>query len=271
MEACDASAIHKSTSTSPTRRDEKGSALDRRRLSMPTFPGVDLDVSATPLRRINTRGRVRPTGRFASSKMGRCLPWESSNELAWLQRAELDPEITAFYAQALVIELNVGGRLQSHTPDGVAVRRGRVEVHEVKPDADAATDAVRALAAAAARHVRLRGATYGLSLESALKAAPVHANMQHVLRRLHRRVPDALALTLVAEAQDGGPTSVAALARAAGRRGAKPEDVLALVARGRLRMDLGRAVTGDALVWAPDAFPNPVPILPFPTAPEALS
>ncbi len=231
---------------------------------MPTFPGVDLEVSATPLRRINTRGRVRPTGRFASRKMGRCLPWESSNELAWLQRAELDPEITAFYAQALTIEVRVNGRNRSHTPDGVAIRGGRVEVHEVKPDADAATDEVRALAAAASRHVRLRGGTYGLVLESVLKAAPVYRNLQDVLRRLHRRIPDALALVLIAEAQDGGPMSVAALAQAAERRGAAPEDVLALVAHGRLRMDLTRPVAAAASVWAPEAFPKPRPILPLP-------
>jgi len=237
---------------------------------MPTFPGVDLDVSATPLRRINTRGRVRPTGRFASRKMGRYLPWESSNELGWLQRAELDPEVTAFYAQALVLEVSVDGRLRSHVPDGVAVRRGRVEVHEVKPDTDAATNEVRDLAAAVAHHIRLRGATYGIALESALKAAPVHVNMQDVLRRLHRRVPDMLARVLVAEAQDGEPMPAAALARAAGRHGARFEDVLALVARGRLRMDLARPVTTDAPVWAPEAFPNPVPILPLPTPPEAL-
>jgi len=175
----------------------------------------------------------------------------------------------AFYAQALTIEVCVNGRHRSHTPDGVAIRNGRVEVHEVKPDTDAATDKVRALAAAASRHVQLRGGTYGLVLESVLKAAPVYLNLQDVLRRLHRRMPDALALVLVAEAQDGGPMSVAALAHAAERRGAAPEDVLALVARGRLRMDLTRPVAASASVWAPEAFPEPRPILPLLTPPEA--
>lgn len=234
------------------------------------FPGCNLDVSAVPLRRINTRGHVRPTGRFASRKMGRCLPWESSNELAWLQRAELDPGVTAFYAQARVIEVDVGGRRRSHIPDGVAVRYGRVEVHEVKPDADAAVDEVRALAAAAARHLAARGAAYGFALASSLKAVPVYANMQDVLRRLHRRVPDALARCLVAEAQDAGPLPVTDLARAAGHLGAAIEDVLAMVARGRLRMDLARPVAVEASVWAPETFPDPAPILPLPIAPGQL-
>lgn len=237
---------------------------------MPVFPGCDLDVSALPLRRVNTRGRVRPTGRFASRKMGCCLPWESSNELAWLQRAELDPGVTVFYAQALAIEVDVGGWRRSHVPDGIAVRRGRVEVHEVKPDADATADEVRALAAAAARHLAPQGATYGFALASSLKAVPVYANMQDVLRRLHRRVPDALARRLVAEAQDAGPLPVAALARAAGHLGGTPENVLALVAHGRLRMDLERPVTAEALVCAPEAFPDLAPILPPPIAPGQL-
>jgi hypothetical protein len=237
---------------------------------MPTFPGVDLVVSETPLRRINTRGRIRPNGRFASRKMGRCLPWESSNELAWLQRAELDPEVTAFYAQALVLEVNMGGRPRSHVPDGVAIRRGHVEVHEIKPDEVASADEARDLAIAAARHARLCGAAYGFSLESTVKAAPVHANMQDVLRRLHRRVSDALARALVAEAQDSGPMPAAALADSAVRYGGRFEDVLALVARGRLRMDLSRSVTADTPVWALEAFPDPTPILLPPVPPERL-
>lgn len=230
------------------------------------FPGCDLDVSATPLRRVNTRGRARPTGRFASRKMGRCLPWESSNELAWLQRAELDPDVTAFYAQALAIELSVDGRHRSHIPDGVAVRCGCVEVHEVKPDADAADDDLRALAIAAARHLAPLGATYGFALASSLKALPVYANMQDVLRRLHRRVPDALTRCFIAKAQDAGRVSVAALARAARSLGGTSEDVLATVAHGHLSVDLAHAVDAEALVWAPEAFPNPAPILPPPTS-----
>ena len=194
-------------------------SIDYRRLIIPVFTGTDLEVSDTPLRRINTRGRVRPTGRFASRKMGRCLPWESSNELAWLQRAELDPGVSAFYAQAIVIDVIVDGRRRSHIPDGVAIRGGRVEVHEVKPDAEAAKSEVRDLALAAARHLRTRGATYGVALESVLKAAPVHANMQNLLRRLHRRVPAAVAVALAAEVQDAGPMSAAALAAATARHG----------------------------------------------------
>lgn len=229
-----------------------------------TFPGFDLEVSETPLRRINTRGRVRPTGRFASRKMGCCLPWESSNELAWFQRAELDPEVSAFYAQPLSIDVTIGGRRRSYIPDGVAVRRGCVEVHEVKPDADAATDDIRALALAAGRHIALRGGTYGFALESALKALPVYSNMRDVLRRLHRRVPDPVARRLIARAQDAGVLTVSELVEAKGPQGGTPEDVLALVARGRLRLDLRRPFSAEAKVWALDAFPAFEPLLPLP-------
>jgi hypothetical protein len=230
-----------------------------------------LPISPLPLRRINTRGRNRPTGRFASRKMGRCLPWESSNELAWLERAELDPDVSVFYVQALRIEVTVAGEAHTYTPDGVAVRGGRVEVHEVKPDAEAAKAETQALAIAAARHLGEQGATYGFALESTLKAVPVYVNMQDVLRRLHRRVPEALMRCLVAEAQDRGPLSVAELVAAAARQAAAPEDVLALVAHHRLRMDLRRPVDAQALVWEPKSFPQATPILPLPTPPGPRS
>ncbi len=174
------------------------------------------------------------------------------------------------YVQGFSIQLSVDSRDRSYIPDGIAVRHGRAEVHEVKPDADAATDEVRALTIAAACHLTLRGATYGFALASSLKAVPVYANMQDVLRRLHRRVPDALARRFVAEAQDAGPLPVAVLARMVTHLGGAPEDILALVARGRLRMDLERSVTIKAPVWAPEAFPNPAPILLPPIAPGRL-
>lgn len=235
---------------------------------MPTVPGFSLHISDTPLRRINTRGRVCATGRFASRKMGRCLPWESSGGLAWLRRAELDPCVTAFFALGVAIELDGGGgRCQPHIPFGVAVRHGRVEVHDVARDCDIATKGALALAAAAARHLAPFGATYGFAPASSLEARPIHANMQDVLRRLHRRVPDVLARRLVATAQDTGPLPVAALASATSSLVGTPEDVFALVARGRLRMDLRYPVTAVATVWTPETFPDAAPILPPPLAP----
>ena len=72
--------------------------------------------------------------------------------------------------------------------------------------------------------------------------------MQDVLHRLHRRVPDAPARRLVAEAQDDGRLLVAVLARTVTHLGGAPEDVVALVARGRRRMDLEQPVTAEAWV-----------------------
>jgi hypothetical protein len=238
---------------------------------MPVFPGFGLTVSDIPLRRINTRGRIRPTGRFASRKMRCCLPWESSNELAWLQRAELDPDVTAFYAQPIIIELQVRGRRRSYCPDGAVIRRGCVEIHEVKPDADAADSDVRDLAIAAARHLKSYGALYGFALESQLKRAPVYVNIQDVLRRRHRRVTEAAAAALVAAAQDEGPLTAGELVRIVRSQPCVFEDILALVACGRLRMNFANPVVPDRLVWAPDVFPHGEPVLPFPHPPSSAT
>lgn len=69
-----------------------------------------LDISPTPLRRVVTRSSTRVNGRFASRKMQASIPWESSNEKAFLLRAELDPTVRRIYAQAT--------RLAVPTPEG---------------------------------------------------------------------------------------------------------------------------------------------------------
>src|ERR1700748_1682613 len=66
--------------------------------------------------------------------MRRAIPWSSSIEFAFLVLAELDPTISAIYAQAVRLEVEaVPGRL-SYVPDFVVLRSGVVEVFEGKPD-----------------------------------------------------------------------------------------------------------------------------------------
>lgn len=215
------------------------------------FPGCDIDISSVPLRRVVKRGGVRANVKFCSRKMqNRMIPTESSNEHAFLIRAELDPTVTHVYAQAVIVTWRDNTGLRRHFPDFVVVRNGRVEVHEVKPDYKAGKEDVKSVAAYAKSYFLDRGATYGLTVESALKAKPVFAHVQEALHRLHDWIDEALARAVVAFVQDHGPTSVAAVVAALAAKRCTLESVLTLVAHNRLHVDYrypldGRAVLHD--------------------------
>ena len=50
-------------------------------------------------RRIVTRSRFRPTGKYPSWKMERMLQWESLNELNAFRLLDCDPRVTLFSEQ----------------------------------------------------------------------------------------------------------------------------------------------------------------------------
>ena len=213
--------------------------------------GCDLDISPVPLRKVVKRGGVRANWKFCSRKMANAMiPTESSNELAFLVRAELDPTVTSVYAQAIEIRWRDGTGPRRHFPDFVVVRGGRVEVHEVKPDDDAETEEVKATAAFARRHLLERGAEYGLVLESSLKAQPTFGHTEDALHRLHDWVDERLARTVVAFVQDQGPVTVDALVATLAAKGCRRETALVLVARNSLHVDYGLPLDGRALLHA---------------------
>ena len=224
------------------------------------IPGVDFGISEMPLRRVVTRSGTRVNTLFCSRKMRRMLPTESSNELAFVLRAELDPTVVRIFAQAVRIEWPDGSRMRHHVPDFVVIRNGRVEVYEVKPDAEAATDEVVAVTTQAVRWFADRGAAYGLALESRLKARPSYCNAEEVGYRLHGHVAAPLARAVVAFVQDAGRATIGEIVRALGRDGCTYERVLTLVAHGAVHLDYSRPIDAEAVLSA-DARPPPGAIL----------
>lgn len=227
-------------------------ARDSRR-SDPAQQGFD--ISPTPLRRVVTRGSVRVNGWFASRKMQACIPWESSNEKAFLIRAELDTTVRRIYAQAVRLAVSTDEGIWNHVPDFVVVTDRGIEVHEVKTDAEADDARMRTRLAFAARRVRLHGALYSVDRESALKAQPVYGVVLALHRRLHDRVPQDLTDLAIGAAQDAGCLTAERLATVTARRGGSLEAVYALVAQGVLRMDLSAPFGPGARVWPPGSFP----------------
>lgn len=231
---------------------------------------TDLQISTTPVRRVIERGSVHANGRFASRLMRRTIVWEYQREIPFLLRAELDPSVAAIYAQPMMFNVTVCGRLRSYVPDFAVVYGGRTEIHEVIPDDKALDREVLELTRAAARHVSLRGGVYSVALESELKTQPVFGNLRDLWRNLHTRAPAHTCTAVLDCAQSGGPMTVAKLAEAAWRWDATPQRVLAMAAQRHLRLDLNRPVNRDSLVWAPEAFRLPTRLLPL-HVPEVIS
>lgn len=225
------------------------------------FPNCDLEISPVPLRRVVTRSSQRIKDKFCSRKMGRMIPAESSNEYACLVRAELDPTVTHVFVQALEFRWRDNLGWHRHWPDVVTVRRGRVEVREVKPDLDAETDRVRATAAFASHYCAERGAVYRLDLESSLKAQPTYANALEVLYRLHDEVDPALERAMIARVQDCGPTMIGELVGMLTLRGCTLARALTLVARNRLHLDYRRPIDNSAILHADPAAVCAPPLL----------
>lgn len=237
---------------------------------MPVIPGTDINVSDTPLRRVIRRGSTMHNGRFASRKMGRTIPWESSNELAFLTLAELDADIISIRAQPIEFQWRSASGFRRHVPDFAVMRGPKLEIHEVKPLAAALKPDVREAAAWAERHCRDRGAVYGLALAETLKAEPVFTNARTVLRRLHDRLDETLAIGTVEHIRERGTVPLGELTDWMARWGGTAFDVMTLAAHNRIALDLTRPLGRDGLVWPVQGFPRHPRALPLATSVSLL-
>lgn len=112
----------------------------------------------SPLRQVNNRGSRNITGYVCSRKMaGQTVDRESTNELAFVKRAEIDPRVTSILSQPLLVRYRTAdGRTADAYPDFAIEIDGRTEIHEVKPDAEFArpdvADRLRRIASACEAH-----------------------------------------------------------------------------------------------------------------------
>ena len=113
------------------------------------------DPRGGPVRQIIHGRHRKPTGRYASVKAGRAMPWEDRAERQFFWLCEADTAVARYLAQPHGLEMKVTGRKEAllYYPD---VRRdmadGRVEIREIK-----SRDA----------RERLRDPDYGLKLDLA--------------------------------------------------------------------------------------------------------
>jgi hypothetical protein len=88
-------------------------------------------------RKVVSRSRTRPAGKYPSWKMRRMVQWESENELNAFRLLDCDPNVTRFNEQPCTIMYTLDGQPRCHYPDILVEKDSRKELWEVKNEARA--------------------------------------------------------------------------------------------------------------------------------------
>lgn len=88
-------------------------------------------------RRVVSRSRARPTGKFPSWKMQRMVQWESHNELNAYRLLDATPDVKAFHEQPLLLRYTLDGEEHRHYPDVLVEYADTRELWEIKPTSQA--------------------------------------------------------------------------------------------------------------------------------------
>lgn len=179
---------------------------------------------------------------------GVCIDHESENEAAFIIRAELDPRVTAIYAQPLELTYRDSSSIRKAFPDFCITVDGRREWHEVKEDDKYAEPEERERHYWIAREFHRRGHHYSITLRSQLRDQPEFRHLNQVLRRLHTKVGPEL-WSRIETAMAHEPRLVSDLLRETERFGATFETILALICSRKLCADIARGVTDETIVY----------------------
>jgi hypothetical protein len=140
-----------------------------------------------PYRRVVSRARFRPTGKYPSWRMGRMVQWESHNEKLAFKLLDADPEVVSFSEQRCEIIFSQNSELKTHYPDIYVVRDSAKELLEVKSQSEASDPEIAQRTALLAATLPRYGYSYRLWLDTDLKKQPALANADLLLR--HGRLP----------------------------------------------------------------------------------
>lgn len=127
-------------------------------------------------RKVVSRSRVRPTGKYPSWKMSRMIQWESENELNAFRLLDCDPAVTSYTEQPCRVFYIVDGRAMSHYPDILVEMEGRKELWEVKPKSHAIEPDVVERSTLLTQELPLWGYAYRIVLAEELALQPLQRN-----------------------------------------------------------------------------------------------
>lgn len=218
-----------------------------------TFP----EEGRVRARRIVSRSRARPTGKFPSWKMGRMIQWESTNELNAYRLLDANPAALAYHEQPLTITYKLNGEIHKHYPDTMVQWGDSRELWEIKEASDASRPEVAARTRLMEDALPQLGFAYRIVLAEDLAKEPRLSNVLSVLRFGRAPVPDLETERLrqtfaVAQEITWGEVLDGAL----GKYGRNY--VCRLVLEGKLFVDLERPVTPNSIIsWvAASALPR---------------
>jgi hypothetical protein len=141
-------------------------------------------------RKVVSRSRARPTGKYPSWKMSRMIQWESENELNAFRLLDCDPDVTCFNEQPCEVMYVLDGKVRSHFPDILVEKKGRKELWEVKPESQAQELDVVTRTALLVQGLPLWGYTYRVVLAKDLAMQPRQGNASFLLGLGRRAVTD---------------------------------------------------------------------------------
>lgn len=138
-------------------------------------------------RRIVTRSRARPTGKYPSWKMGRMIEWESSNELNAYRLLDATPTVQRYQEQPLMLRYVIDGERHIHYPDVYVEARDSRELWEIKPLAQALQPEIAARTRLLVQGLPELGFTYRMVLAEELSRQPRLGTAMQLLK--HGRTP----------------------------------------------------------------------------------
>lgn len=109
------------------------SQLNQRRIISITPP----EEGKLRSRKVVSRSRARPTGKYPSWKMSRMIQWESINELNAYRLLDANPVVTSYHEQPYVIRYELDKQIHLHYPDVLVLSGGSKELWEIKPSSEA--------------------------------------------------------------------------------------------------------------------------------------
>ncbi len=133
-------------------------------------------------RKVISRSKARPTGKYPSWKMGRMVHWESPHELNAYRLLDANPGVISFHEQPLVIHFILNGEEHCHYPD-VLVDFGVIrELWEIKPRSEAVAHDVVARTHLLERELPHKGFTYRMVIGEELSKEPRLSTVLTVLK-----------------------------------------------------------------------------------------
>src|SRR5208337_503554 len=176
-------------------RDLCGRVMSTEDLSDATTDCQVLRIAFSPpeqvrSRRVVTRSRFRPTGKYPSWKMQRMLQWESINELNAFRLLDCDPRVKAFTEQPCEIVYFDGIETRHHYPDIFVAIDSDQELWEVKAECEAVQSGVSTRTDLLTSGLRRYGFTYRVVLDHELAKEPRLGNAKTLLRYGRRAASD---------------------------------------------------------------------------------